>query len=294
MLKLVAALPLMLAIATPALTQTTIAPATHDRAPWWMKESVITQTGYVFTEIPANRAGFSATFLTVDKTVERAQAKAIENTKALNEALSRLGKDKVRVNTTFTMRPLYEQYRDKDGNRVENQRGDKIDSYEVRLTLSIEVRDTSVLERAYALVLAASPTSTTQVNFNLEPDNATKTWLYNEAVKDARVRATGAATAAGATLDGVKVIDPTGRACETDILGRDRSYQGDGYQAVEVQATGASYDMPPPAPPMARASAAPQRGTAEFLEYQASENPFIQTPPLHRLEQRACVVYGLR
>ncbi len=269
------------------------AASAYDRAPWWMHESVITQTGFVFTEVPANRASFSATFLTIGDTAEKAQAKAIEQTRGLNQALAKLGKDSVRVTTSFSMRALYEQYKDKNGNRIEDLRGDKIESYQVSLNISIEVRDTTVLEKAYALVLAASPTSSTPVNFNLQPDNATNTWLYSEAVKDAHKRALEAADSAGSRLGGVKVIDPTGRACETDILARAADGGYDDTQAQNVM-----YSPPPPvvqprvsAPIEAFANSAP--GTAEYLEAKAMANPFIQTPPLQRLEAKACVVYGL-
>ncbi|CAM3111897.1 SIMPL domain-containing protein [Asticcacaulis taihuensis] len=266
----------------------------YDRAPWWMKESVITQTGYVFTEIPANRANFSATFLTVADTAEKAQNLAIAQTKGLNQALDKLGKDKVRISTSFSMRALYEQYRDKNGNRIEDQRGDKIEKYQVSLNLAVEVRDTALLERAYALVLAAAPTSSTPINFNLQPDNETNTWLYTEAVKDAHTRAMQSATAAGGKLGGIKVIDPTGRACETDILARAPDSAWDNTQA---QAVAYERSAPPPPPMVAPAAMADMGGyvpgSAEYLEAKALQNPFIQTPPLQRLEAKACVVYGL-
>lgn len=277
-------------------TAQTVAPqaSPYDRAPWWMKESVITQTGYVFTEIPANRASFSATFLTVADTAEKAQNLAIAQTKGLNQALDKLGKDKVRISTSFSMRALYEQYRDKNGNRIEDQRGDKIEKYQVSLNLSVEVRDTALLERAYALVLAAAPTSSTPINFNLQPDNETNTWLYTEAVKDAHTRALQSATAAGGKLGGIKVIDPTGRACETDILARGADSAWDPTTAQEVMVTGSrkAYAAPPP-PPAPLALSNYDIGSAEYLEAKALQNPFIQTPPLQRLEAKACVVYGL-
>ena len=281
--------------ATAALAQTA-APqlSPYDRAPWWMKESVITQTGYVFTEIPANRASFSATFLTVADTAEKAQNLAIAQTKGLNQALDKLGKDKVRVSTSFSMRALYEQYRDKSGNRIEDQRGDKIEKYQVSLNLSVEVRDTAQLERAYALVLAAAPTSSTPIGFNLQPDNETNTWLYTEAVKDAHTRALQSAAAAGGKLGGIKVIDPTGRACETDILARGADNGWDPTMAQEVMVSGARKAYAPPPPPQpAPAMAGLALNSAEYLEAKALQNPFIQTPPLQRLEAKACVVYGL-
>lgn len=295
---MVAGLVAGLFITGSAAAQTAVPSASpYDKAPWWMKESVITQTGYVFTEIPANRANFSATFLTVADTAEKAQGLAIAQTKGLNQALDKLGKDKVRISTSFSMRALYEQYRDKNGNRIEDQRGDKIEKYQVSLNLSVEVRDTAQLEKAYALVLAAAPTSSTPINFSLQPDNETNTWLYTEATRDAHARAMQSASAAGGKLGGIKVIDPTGRACETDILARAPDGGWDpttaNYAPPVVQARmSPQYEMaaaPPPAPMMAGLAL----GSAEYLEAKALQNPFIQTPPLQRLEAKSCVVYGL-
>jgi len=267
----------------------------YEKAPWWMNNSVITQTGFVYTEVPANRAQFSAEFQTSADTVEKAQAKAIDRTRALNQALDRLGRDAVRVTTSFSMRALYEEYRDKNGNRIEDQRADKINGYQVSLNLSLEVRDMAALEKAYALVLAASPSSAGSIYFHLQPSNEQNTWMYSEAVKDAHARALTAAEAAGGHLGAIKLVDPTGRACETDILARGGSGEGDNTEATEVvnrfapKAMMAAPPPPPPPPP----PAAPAQGTADYLEAQALKNPFIQTPPLQRLDAKACVVYGL-
>lgn len=261
----------------------------YDRAPWWMKENVITQTGHVYTEIPANRASFSGTFLSVDESADKAQAKAIAQTKPLNEALARLGKDAVRVETSFSMRALYEQYRDKNGNKVEDQRGDKINGYEVSLQISVDVRDMDVLEKAYALVLAAAPTETASIYFQLQPSNETNTWLYNQAVKDARTRAEDAAVSAGGHLGGIKVIDPTGRACRGDILARnmDENYSN--------QANRVDYDESVQSSVSAkkRSSVATDAVAPQYLEAKALANTFLQTPPLQKLEATACVVYGV-
>jgi hypothetical protein len=127
------------------------------------------------------------------------------------------------------------------------------------------------------------------VNFNLQPDNATNTWLYSEAIKDAHTRALQAAAAAGAKLGAVKVIDPTGRACETDILAHQRSYDDDGMSPQYAVIPPPVVDAAPP-PPI---PVSPVPGSAEALEAKALQNPFIQTPPIRRLESKACVVYAL-
>ncbi len=261
----------------------------YDKAPWWMNSSVITQTGFVYAETPANRAHFTADFQTAGDTVDKAQTKAIDRTRALNQALDKLGKDAVRVTTSFSMRALYEEYRDKDGNRIEDRRADKINGYEVSLNLSLEVRDVDVLEKAYALVLAASPSSTGSVYFSLQPSNEQNTWMYTEAVKDAHARALAAAEAAGGHLGAVKLVDPTGRACETDILARGAANTNDNAEGTEVVVTGVRAQMraAPPPPPALEAT------DVGALEDRALKNPFIQTPPLQRIEAKACVVYGL-
>ncbi len=270
-------------------------PSPYDRAPWWMNQGVITQTGYVFAEVPANRATFSATFETNAETVDKAQAKAIDKTRALNQALDKLGKDAVRVTTSFSMRALYEEYRDKNGNRIEDQRADKINGYQVSLNLSLEVRDMAALEKAYALVLASSPSSASDIYFNLQPSNEQKTWLYTEAVKDAHARALAATEAAGGHVGAIKLIDPSGRACETDVLVPGAQNGSDGIMANEVMVTGMRKSMAPPPPPPPPPPPAPVMAmdAAGALEAQAMKNPFIQTPPLERLEAKACVIYGL-
>jgi uncharacterized protein YggE len=258
-----------------------------------MREPVIASIGYVQTEIPANRAGFSATFQVIDKTAPEATKAAADKVRALGEALRAFGADKVRVETTFTMRPIYDQYRDKDGNLIDNQRADKIDKYEVNAVVRIEVREVALLERAYATVLAARPTTTQPVYFRLEPDNQTKTWLASEAIKDAARRAKLATDATGGRLGAVKVIDPTGRACQTDVLAGWPSYSSGSAQPTDVSSD-RSYAMaappPPPPPPPAPVAA---RGGAASQTLRPEDMQLPLQPPLQKLQDTACVVYGL-
>ena len=287
-----AALPAGLA-PVPAAAQTP--PATigerYVPAPWWMREPVIASIGQVRTEVPANRAGFSASFQSVDRTAAEASRKAADQIRALSQALAAYGADVVRVETTLATRPLYDQYRDESGVLRDNARADRIERYQVDASINVTVRDTRLLERVYATVVASQPTSIGQVWFNLEPENAVKTWLQGEAVKDAARRAREAASNAGAALGEVKVIDPTGRACETDVLAGWPSY-GSGGLATDVDAsdivvTGARMaPPPPPPPPIAVARGAPSE---ELIE---SARLALQ-PPLRELTDRACVVYAL-
>lgn len=298
-LTLAAALaaPALAAMAAPALAQTP--PATigerYVPAPWWMRDPVIASVGHVRVEVPTNRAAFSATFQVVERTAAEASRRAADQVRALSQTLAGYGQDAVRVETTLTTRPLYDQYRDSDGVLRDNVRADRIARYQVDAVISVNVRDTAVLERAYATVVAAQPTNIGQVSFSLQPDNETNTWLANQAVRDAANRARVAAEAAGSRLGPVRVIDPSGRACETDVLAGWPSY-GSGaplpttLDAVtvtgarqEARLAGAPPPPPPPAPPPPPGGGADQIDAARLA---------LQ-PPLRWLSAQACVVYGL-
>ena len=289
---------LLSCIAAPALAQTP--PATIGQqyipAPWWMRDPVIASVGNVRVEIPANRASFNASFQSLDRSAAEASRKAADQVRALSQALGAYGVEKVRVETTISTRPIYDQYRDENGVMRDNVRADRIARYQSDASVSVTVRDVSLLERIYATVTASQPTSVSQVNFGLEPDNLVRTNLANAAIKDAADRARTAAENTGARLGAVKVIDPSGRACQTDVLAGWPSYGSGAGQATTVSAnevvvTGSRINgylaapAPPPPPP-------PAPGQAPSEEAIEAARLALQ-PPLQTLTDTACVVYGL-
>lgn len=292
------ALALLLgAVATPVLAQTP--PATiGDRyipAPWWMRDPVIASVGEVRVELQANRAFVSASFQSVDRSVAEASRAAADQVRALSQALSAYGADKVRVETSVTTRPLYDQYRDENGVMRDNTRADRVARYQADASVNVTVRDVSLIERVYATLVAARPTSIGQVNFQLDPENSWKANLQAEAMKDARRRAEAAAANAGATLGRVKIIDPSGRVCQTDVLAGWPAYAA-GEQATTVdevvvtgsrmQARAAFAPPPPPPPPAPAAGAAPSEAQIEAAR-------LALQPPLQVMTDSACVIYGL-
>lgn len=281
-------------LAAPALAQTppAIIGQQYVPAPWWMRDPVIASIGYVRVELPANRAQFSASFQTVDRSVAEASRLAANQIRALSQTLAAYGIENVRVETTLSTQPLYDQYRDENGVLRDNMRPDRIERYQAQATIQVQVRDVAVLERVYATVVASQPASIGQVYFQLEPDNVAKTNLAAAAMRDARTRAENAARNAGANLGSVRVIDPTGRACQTDVLAGWPSYGGGGGQAMtvdsEIVVTGSRMMAmaPPPPPPPPAPGQAPSEAQIEAAR-------LALQPPLQVLTDQACVVYGL-
>lgn len=294
---LLALIPILAAPAALASAQTPPA-MIGDRyvpAPWWMREPVIASIGQVRVELQANRASVSADFQAVDRSVVDASRAAAEQVRALSQALAGYGADKVRVETSVTTRPLYDQYRDENGVLRDNTRADRIARYQADASVSVTIRDVSLVERVYATLVAARPSAISRVSFGLEPENSWKANLAAEAMKDARRRAQSAAENAGATLGQVRVIDPTGRVCQTDVLAGWRSYASGGGQETtvdEIAVTGSRVQQrvafappPPPAPP--------PPGGAGPTEDQIEAARLTLQPPLQTLTDSACVIYGL-
>ncbi|MBW8880768.1 MAG: hypothetical protein JF615_04885 [Asticcacaulis sp.] len=89
------------------------------------------------------------------------------------------------------------------------------------------------------------------------------------------------------------MIDPTGNACQSDMLAPRPQPVDQGY------ADGGYLPAPPPqamafelaaAPSAMRKSAPP---TAADIEAAAAKNPFLQIPPMQRIDATVCVVYEL-
>lgn len=281
-------------LAVPALAQTppAIIGQQYVPAPWWMRDPVVASIGYVRVELPANRAQFSASFQTVDRSVAEASRQAANQIRALSQTLAAYGIENVRVETTLSTQPLYDQYRDENGVLRDNMRPDRIERYQAQATIQVQVRDIAVLERVYATVVASQPASIGPVYFQLEPDNVAKTNLAAAAMRDARTRAENAARNAGANLGSVRVIDPTGRACQTDVLAGWPSYGGGAGQATtvdsEIVVTGSRMMAmaPPPPPPPPAPGQVPSEAQIEAAR-------LALQPPLQILTDQACVVYGL-
>lgn len=288
-----AALGLASVLAAPAAHAQAVAipvPPTgrYDSAPWWMDKPIIASMGHVKTEVLANRAGFSATYNAVDRSSAAAAKKAADQVRALGTALAPFGAENVRLETTFSIRPLYDQYRDKDGELIENERADKIQSYEVVISVRVEVRDVRVIEQVYATALAAKPSSTSQVLFSFEADNEMRTQMQAKAIADATRRARLAVEATGARLGSVRLIDASGRACDTDVLvaGAPRSFLEPG-EAPMADAAAA----PPPSPIQEMVVTSRRRAAEVGLKPEEMQLPLH--PPLTSMEDRACVVFAL-
>lgn len=251
----------------------------HVPSPWWMRDPAIAAVGQVHAELPANRASFSATFTVVARDVAEASRRAAEASNALDARLQDFGETKVRFTRMFGTEPLYRQYRDGDGNRVDNERADQIENYAVTATFLIIVSDVSVVEDVYNIVVQASPTSSSQIDWSLEPTDAMRTALEIAAARDAAQRARSSVEAVGANLGQARLIDPSGNACQTPILTGWNFNVGSPERSRDVSGDIIVNSRTVAAPPPVSAADTPR---------------LTLRPPLRRLSETSCVIFSLR
>jgi len=212
--------------------------------PYWTRSPVIEVLGRANMEVTPNRASFSVTYLETDKDSRKAMQLAVERGRLAYETIKKTAGDSAVIQSSVNVTALYEQYKDKDGNRIDNERSDKIRAYEARVTLSVIVDEVAKAGAARAGALALSPENSTGLSTYLERTTEMNLASYEAAVKDGAARARATAAASGATLGNLMVVQEGSGPC----LGQWSSMAGSDYDYYR-SAPAAMAPAPPPPPP---------------------------------------------
>ncbi len=233
-MKTTISLALILLAATPAAFAQSASPTGgHDYqedvyvTPYWTRMPVIESIGRANMEVEPNRASFSVTYLETDKDADDAMKLAVQRAKLAYETVKKTAGDKAIVQSSVSVDPYYEQYRDRDGNRIENDRADKIIGYEARVTLNVVVEEIAIAGTARASVLALGPETSSPMRTYLEATTEMNRAAYEAAVADATARAKATAEASGTQLGKLMVVQEGNGPCLgrwTTNAGVDSSY----------------------------------------------------------------------
>ncbi len=164
-------------------------------------------------EVPPNRASFNVSFVETDRDANDAMRLAVERGRAAYNAIKAIAGASARVQTSVSVNPYYEQYRDKDGDRIENRRADKVKGYEARVSVSVTVTDVSKAGSARAAALALGPEDSSSMRVYLERTAELNRQAYEAAVADAAARARMSASAAGTRLGRLMVLQEGNGPC---------------------------------------------------------------------------------
>ncbi|MEH6409490.1 MAG: SIMPL domain-containing protein [Hyphomonas sp.] len=218
-MKLLMPLAALTLLALPAFPQIATSIPSQDYqedmfvTPYWTRQPVIEAMGRANMEVAPNRANFDVTYLEIDKDANDAMKLAVERGRLAYDTIKAVAGDSAIVQTSVDVRPYYEQYRDKTGNRIENERADKVKGYEARVSVSVEVDDVSLAGKARAGALALGPENASRLNTFLQATTELNRAAYEEAIKDAALRAAASAAASNATLGRLLVVQEGNGPC---------------------------------------------------------------------------------
>lgn len=215
--------------------------------PYWFDKPVLEALGRAEMEVAPNRARFDVTFVSTDADAKKAMELAVGRARLAYDAVKKVSGDKARVSSSVDVSPYYEQYRDKDGNRVEDDRPDRVKGYEARSRVTVELTDASLAGKARAAALALGPEeSGGGVRVYLEETADMQRKAIELAAKDAAERARVTAAAAGRKVGDILVLQEGNGPC-----------MGNWSSGQVARIGGEGYGFSPPPPPAPAAKAAP-------------------------------------
>ena len=257
--------------------------------PYWWDKPVVEGLGRAVIEVAPNRARFDLAFVETDAKSDEAMKKAVQRSKIAYDAIKKVAGDKARVTTSVNVNAYYKQYRDKDGLVQTNQRADQVEGYEARVSMTVLLTDPSLAGRARAAALALGPQDMNPIYIYLEQTTDMQRRALDEAAKDARARAQLAATAAGARLGDLLVVQEGNDSCMGGWSSGQvaRVLGGDNYS----YSASAPYAPPPPPPPVASGQVGRQQITISERDLAGLDLPSDASP--QTMQASVCMIWTL-
>lgn len=247
--------------------------------PYWIDSPVIEIIGSAALDFQPNRARLTVQLEAMDADADRAQMAVSDRARAAIARIQAVAGTRARVSAVSTREEVYEQYRTRDGTRVENERSDKVEFYIQRWTITVVLEDPSLVPSVRGELLSAgNARELSPVSFWFEPSPAESRAVFDAAVQDGTARAEIAARAAG----GARLRLVTMQEGQTDCLSVRREFDGvSPYLSVPSPVMAA---LPSPAPPP---------GPPETRRLTAIDVTLPADPPLTRLETSVCMIFAV-
>lgn len=261
--------------------------------PYWWDKPVVEGLGRAIIEVAPNRAQFSLAFVETDAKSDESMRKAVQRSKIAYDAIKKVAGDKARVTTGVDVNAYYRQYKDKDGVMQTNMRADQVEGYEARVTMTVLLTDPSLAGRARAAALALSPQDMNPIYIFLEQTTEMQRRALDEAARDARARAQLAATAAGARLGELLVVQEGSESCMGGWSSGQvaRVLGADGYYPSPAYAPPPPPPPPPSAPPIASGQVGRQQITISEKDLAGLDLPSDPNP--QTMQASVCMIWTL-
>lgn len=249
--------------------------------PYWIDRPVIEVIGRSNVMFNPNRVSLNFTVQEINDNADEGLAKLTKRTKPVIEKVkSMLGKDDS-ISVNYRREAIYQQYKDKDGNKISNQREDKIENYVLRWDIAITTQKLEIAPKIKAEILAIGNSKMNQAEtYSFEPSTEQTRQVFQEAVEDGSQRAQMVASVNKGSKLKLLVVQEGASQC----LSSATTETGEAYDRVAANAAPMVDYHPDPVQ-------APANEKVQVL--QANDLIMPSAPSKYPLEASVCMVYAI-
>lgn len=250
--------------------------------PYWIDKPVIEVIGRSNVMFNPNRVSMNFSVQEINENADDGLAKLTKRTKPVIEKVkSLLGKDDS-ITVNYRREAIYQQYKDKDGNKISNQREDKIENYVLHWDIAITTQKFEIVPKIKAEILAIGNSRMNNAEYySFVPSTEQTRQVFQNAVEDGARRAEVVASINKGSKLKLLVVQEG----QTQCLSSPTTQTGNVVAQDEYEMkTSPAMAMAEPAPPPE------QNGGARL---QASDLIMPSAPSKYPLEASVCMVYAI-
>ena len=250
--------------------------------PYWIDKPVIEVIGRSNVMFNPNRVSMNFTIQEINENADEGLAKLTKRTKPVIEKVkSMLGKDDS-ITVNYRREAIYQQYKDKDGNKISNQREDKIENYVLRWDIAITTQKFEIVPKIKAEILAIGNSRMNNGEYySFVPSTEQTRQVFQAAVEDGASRAEMVASVNKGSKLKLLVVQEGQNQCLSSPTTQTGSVVA--QDEYEMRAS----------PAMALAEAAPPPEQNGGARLQASDLIMPSAPSKYPLAASVCMVYAI-
>ena len=158
--------------------------------PYWVDRPIIEVLGRATLEFTPNRVSFAIVVEETNNDADTALSRVAARTRPAIEKVQNLMRGKGQISVTYLRDELYQQYRDREGNKIENTREDKVENYVARYIINIKLDDATLLPNIKAELLAVGNAKMqSEAEYSFVPSTEQARSMFRSAMKDGEERA---------------------------------------------------------------------------------------------------------
>lgn len=251
--------------------------------PYWIDKPVIEVIGRSNVMFNPNRVSINFSVQEINENADEGLAKLTKRTKPVIEKVkSMLGKDDA-ITVNYRREAIYQQYKDKEGNKISNQREDKIENYVLHWDIAITTQKFEIVPKIKAEILAIGNSKMNGSEYySFVPSTEQTRQVFQSAVEDGARRAEVVASINKGSKLKLLVVQEGQSQC----LSSPTTQAGSSYDNAYVERSLSPAPMITPSPDEPPAS-------NNSAKLQSNDLIMPSAPAKYPLEASVCMVYAI-